>query len=64
MPHWKVPCEMPCEMPCGKKRIRNWIPGGRKKENEFKIECLLNHILGGRKKKRMGSDAGKKRKRS
>ena len=57
--NWKVKIErekgdkMPCEMPCGKKRIRNWIPSGRKKkkENEFKIDCLLNHILGRIKKR-------------
>ena len=27
------------------------FPVEEKKENEFKIECLLNHILGGRKKR-------------
>ena len=64
MPHWKVPCEMPCEMPCGKKRIRNWIPGGRKKREWIQNWMPSQSYIGWKKKKRMGSDAGKKRKRS
>ena len=55
-----------CHVKClvEKREFEIEFPVEEKKENEFKIECLLNHILGGRKKKRMGSDAGKKRKRS